>query len=69
MIDLDLPTRTVKALPKKPAPIAYVRKMTEYEDVVYGIYDENGQALAIAPSRELAFISIRQHDLEPVDVH
>lgn len=55
--------------PTKPLQIAYVRKMCEYEEEFYGIYDEHGSALAIAPSRELAFITIRQHDLVPVDVH
>lgn len=55
--------------PPAPAQYAYVRKMREYDDEFYGIYDEHGTPLAIAPTRELAFVTIRQHDLTPVDVH
>lgn len=56
-------------VPPRPLQMAYVRKMREYDEEFYGIYDENGQPLAIAPTRDLAFLTIRQHDLEPVDVH
>ena len=55
--------------PQKPSQLAYVRKMKEYDEEFFGIYDEHGVPLAIAPTREIAFITIRQHDLEPVDVH
>jgi hypothetical protein len=35
----------------------------------YAIYLADGTQLAIAPSREVAFAAVRQHELEPASVH
>lgn len=69
MLDFNSVTTRTAAPPTKPVQMAYVRKMSEYDEEFYRIYDENGRALAIAPSREMAFLTIRQHDLIPADVH
>jgi hypothetical protein len=35
----------------------------------FGIFAADGTGIGAAPSRELAFVAARQHDLEPVSVH
>ena len=35
----------------------------------YAIYLADGTQLAIAPTREVAFAAVRQHELEPASVH
>ncbi|WP_416898951.1 MAG: DUF1150 family protein [Minwuia sp.] len=50
--------------------MAYVRPVElEGGQTAYGIFAANGQHLGVAPSRELAFITVRQHELMPVSVH
>ncbi|MEZ5824656.1 MAG: DUF1150 family protein [Geminicoccaceae bacterium] len=61
VLNLDLPSMT--------AGQAYVIPIDNEEDVYYAIFDTEGQPLAFAESRELAFIAIRQNGLEPVDAH
>jgi len=36
---------------------------------VYGIHTEEGECLALARDRNLAFVLARQHDLAPVSAH
>ncbi|MCB1970027.1 MAG: DUF1150 family protein [Geminicoccaceae bacterium] len=48
---------------------AYVIPIDNDEVVYYAIFDNEGQPLAFADTRELAFITIRQNGLEPVDAH
>jgi hypothetical protein len=49
--------------------IAYV-KMTEVDgEPAYEIHAADGTPMAVVPDREVAFAAIRQHDLEPADVH
>ncbi len=38
-------------------------------DEVYGIHTEEGECLALARTRKMAFVLARQHDLAPVSAH
>jgi hypothetical protein len=37
--------------------------------LAFGAYAADGTPLGAMPSRELAFAALKQHDLEPVNVH
>jgi hypothetical protein len=49
--------------------MAYIKPVHEEGELYYAIYGSEGQPLAIAAERMLAFVVTRQHDLVPVDVH
>ena len=49
--------------------VAYVKAVTIEGVRAYSIYLADGTQLAIAPSRDVAFAAVRQHELEPVSVH
>lgn len=49
--------------------VAYVKAVTIEGVRAYAIYLADGTQLAIAPSREVAFAAVRQHELEPASVH
>ena len=49
--------------------MAYVKRVVVNDEVKYGIYSADGTQLALAPSEEFAYATIRQNDLEPVTVH
>ncbi|WP_417519844.1 DUF1150 family protein [Minwuia sp.] len=50
--------------------LAYVRPVeVDGGQKAFGIFAANGMQMGIAPSRELAFITVRQHELMPVSVH
>ena len=56
--------------------LAYVRELDEEDrpaelptGKIYGIHDADGNRLAIAPSRDMAFAVIRRNDMMPVSVH
>ena len=49
--------------------VAYVRQMIVDNDVSWSIHSADGTQIGLAPSREIAFASIRQHDLEPQSTH
>ncbi len=49
--------------------VAYVKAVTIEGVRAYAIYLADGTQLAIAPSRDVAFAAVRQHELEPVSVH
>jgi len=52
------------------AALAYVRPVeVEGGQKAFGIFSASGQHLGVAPSRELAFITVRQHEMLPVSVH
>ena len=58
------------------APVVYVRPVRPDElpaearkATLYGIHDEAGNRIGVAPERELAFLAARQHELRPVSVH
>ena len=49
--------------------VAYVKAVTIEGVRAYAIYLADGTQLALAPSRDVAFAAVRQHELEPVSVH
>lgn len=48
---------------------AYVKRAILDGQVFWAIHSADGQQIGAAPTREMAFAAIRQHDLEPVSVH
>lgn len=62
----------------KGQPIVYVREVSGDElpeelkgthARLYALHDAEGNRLAVAPDRRLAFALARQNDLSPVSVH
>lgn len=49
--------------------IAFVKRQEAEGTVTWSIHAADGTPMGLAPSRDLAFAAIRQHDLEPVSVH
>lgn len=50
--------------------LAYVRPVEiDGGQTAFGIFSATGQQMGVAPSRELAFITVRQHEMFPVNVH
>lgn len=49
--------------------LAYIKPVTHEGQPAYAIYAADGTQMAIAFERDLAIATIRQHDLEAVDVH
>jgi hypothetical protein len=51
------------------ADAAYVRPVSSEGKTIYAIHGADGRPLAAAPTRALAFVVIRQNDLDPADAH
>ncbi|CAA7624407.1 DUF1150 family protein [Magnetospirillum sp. UT-4] len=49
--------------------LAFVKRVELDEQVGWSIHAADGTHMGLAPSRDLAFAAIRQHELEPVSVH
>ncbi|MSP83717.1 MAG: DUF1150 family protein [Alphaproteobacteria bacterium] len=49
--------------------LAFIRPVTVNGMAGFGIFAADGTGIGAAPSRDLAFSTARQHDLEPVSVH
>jgi len=49
--------------------LAYVKRVTVNDAAVFAIHAADGTQIALLNDRELAFATVRQHDLEPVSVH
>jgi hypothetical protein len=49
--------------------VAFVRPVVAEGQPAYAIHAADGRSMAVVTSREIAFAAIRQHDLEPLDVH
>lgn len=62
-------TISPEAFAAMAADAAYVKPVDHEGKPAYAIHAADGRALAVAPSRELAFIVIRQNELEPADAH
>jgi len=68
--DETLRQMTPEALIALGAPtLAYVREIAAPSGAVFGIFSADGNQIGVAPTREIAFVAARQHDLEPVSVH
>jgi hypothetical protein len=49
--------------------LAYVKRVTVNDAAAFAIHAADGTQIALINDRELAFATVRQHDLEPVNVH
>ena len=49
--------------------LAFVKPVVLEGNDAYAIHAADGTQMAVVKGRELAFATIRQHDLEAVDVH
>ena len=49
--------------------VAYVRLISAEEGPGWSIHAADGTHMGMAPSRDIAFAAIRQHELEPLSVH
>ncbi|MBI5164429.1 MAG: DUF1150 family protein [Magnetospirillum sp.] len=49
--------------------VAFVKREVVNDEVIWVIHAADGSQLGLAPSRELAFAAVLQHDLEPYSVH
>jgi hypothetical protein len=49
--------------------VAYVKRVTHNGAAAYAIHAADGTEMAILADRDLAFATLRQHDLEPLSVH
>ena len=49
--------------------MAYIRRVVVNDEAGFAIHAADGTEVAVLPSRDLAFATVRQHDLEPMSVH
>jgi hypothetical protein len=49
--------------------VAYIRRVIVNDEAGFAIHAADGTEVAVLPSRDLAFATVRQHELEPVSVH
>jgi hypothetical protein len=49
--------------------VAYIRRVVVNDAAGFAIHAADGTEVAVLPSRDLAFATVRQHDLEPMSVH
>jgi hypothetical protein len=49
--------------------VAYVKAVTVDGKTAYAVHAADGTPIAVLADRDVAFIAVRQHELEPVSVH
>ncbi|MBI05315.1 MAG: hypothetical protein CMI96_05805 [Pelagibacteraceae bacterium] len=50
--------------------VAYIKKVIENGSSRFGVYAANGAEIALMDvERDVAFATVRQHDMEPLSVH
>ncbi|MQP66757.1 DUF1150 family protein [Niveispirillum sp. SYP-B3756] len=49
--------------------IAYVKPVLADGQPAFSIHAADGTALALVPRHDLALATVRQHDMEPLNVH
>jgi hypothetical protein len=49
--------------------LAYVKRVLVNDAAGYAVHAADGTQIAVLPDREVAFATVRQHDLEPLSVH
>jgi hypothetical protein len=49
--------------------LAYVKQVSVNEVTAYAVHAADGTQIAVLPDREVAFATVRQHELEPLSVH
>jgi hypothetical protein len=49
--------------------LAYIRPVVINDVAGFAVHAADGTQIAVLPDREIAFATVRQHDLEPLSVH
>lgn len=49
--------------------VAYVKPVIVNGVTAYAVHAADGTQIAVLPDREIAFATLRTHDLEPLSVH
>lgn len=49
--------------------LAYIKQVSVNDVAGYAVHAADGTQIAILPDRQIAFATVRQHDLEPLSVH
>jgi hypothetical protein len=49
--------------------LAYIKAVVIDGATGYAVHAADGTQIAMLPNRDVAFATVRQHDLEPVSVH
>jgi len=49
--------------------LAYIKRVIIDGACGYAVHAADGTQIAVLPNREIAFATVRQHDMEPVSVH
>ncbi|MGH7058206.1 MAG: DUF1150 family protein [Acetobacteraceae bacterium] len=49
--------------------LAYIKRVVVDQTPGYAVHAADGTQIAVLSDREVAFATVRQHDLEPVSVH
>lgn len=49
--------------------LAYIKRVVIDGALGYAVHAADGTQIALLPDRDVAFATVRQHDLEPLSVH
>lgn len=49
--------------------VAYIKRVLVNDATAYAVHAADGTQIAVMPDRNVAFATVRQHDLEPLSVH
>jgi len=49
--------------------VAYIKQIAVNDGVGYAVHAADGSQIAVLTDRDIAFATVRQHDLEPLSVH
>jgi hypothetical protein len=49
--------------------LAYIKEVIANGVVGYAVHAADGTQIAVLPDREIAFATVRHHELEPLSVH
>ncbi len=49
--------------------LAYIKRVVIDGTTGYAVHAADGTEIAVLPDRDVAFATVRQHDLEPLSVH
>lgn len=49
--------------------VAFIKRVLVDNEIGWSIHAADGTQMGLAPSRDLAFAAVKQHELEPVSVH
>ena len=49
--------------------VAFIKRVTVNDEIGWSIHAADGTQMGLAPSRDLAFAAVKQHELEPLSVH